>query len=70
MPWITPIVFKQASDEALTRIPRFGDGPKSLGRVILTFQRFRELQRRRPPLISMLLGIRGIMSVTTGTLFL
>ena len=30
MPWITPIVFKQASDEALTQIPRFGDGPKKL----------------------------------------
>jgi hypothetical protein len=30
MPWITPIVFKQASDEALTRIPRFGDGPRNI----------------------------------------
>lgn len=30
MPWLTPIVFKQAADEALVRLPRFLDGPKSV----------------------------------------
>lgn len=27
MPWLTPIVFRQAQDEALSRLPRFGEGP-------------------------------------------
>jgi hypothetical protein len=30
MPWLTPGVFKQGRDEALTRLPRFGDGPKRI----------------------------------------
>jgi hypothetical protein len=30
MPWLTPIVFKQGQDEALSRLPRFGDGPNRI----------------------------------------
>lgn len=30
MPWLTPIVFKQGPDEALTRLQRFGDGPSAV----------------------------------------
>jgi hypothetical protein len=30
MPWLTPVVFKQGQDEPLTRLPRFGDGPKRI----------------------------------------
>jgi hypothetical protein len=28
MPWLTPQVFKQGPDEALAKVPLFGDGPK------------------------------------------
>ena len=30
MPWLTSIVYKQGPGEALTRLPRFDDGPKSI----------------------------------------
>lgn len=30
MPWLTPIVFKQGPKDALTRLPRFGDGPRRI----------------------------------------
>src|SRR5579871_6317769 len=30
MPWVTPVVFKQASDEPLTRVPCFDDGPRKI----------------------------------------
>ncbi len=30
MPWLTPNVFKQRSDETLTQLPLFGDGPSAV----------------------------------------
>jgi hypothetical protein len=30
MPWLTPVVFKQAAGEPLTRLPRFDDGPRHI----------------------------------------
>lgn len=30
MPWLTPTVFKQAPDETLMQLPRFGDGPEGV----------------------------------------
>ncbi len=30
MPWLTPVVFKQAPDEALVALPRFDDGPRKV----------------------------------------
>jgi hypothetical protein len=30
MPWLTDVVFKQAQDEPLTKLPRFDDGPRRI----------------------------------------
>jgi hypothetical protein len=30
MPWLTSVVYKQGPGEPLTRLPRFGDGPKNI----------------------------------------
>jgi len=30
MPWLTPVVFKQAQNETLSKLPSFGDGPRKI----------------------------------------